>query len=256
MALVKRASHNELAPDTTSNQAVQYTLRKVDDKGVTTKQIVESKDGGVARLIAIDDKPLSPEQEQKELERLNNLLAHPEIQEHRRKREQEDSGRADEMVRLLPDAFLYKFAGMAQGPNGPAYRLSFKPNPGFQPPDREAELYHGMEGELWIDKGQERLVKIDAHLIADVDFGWGILGRLYKGGSILVEQSDVGHRHWEATHMQLKLTGKVMMVKSMDFSTTEDSTDFKPVPKTISYQDAIRLLESSTPASGSRAKAH
>jgi len=85
---------------------------------------------------------------------------------------------------------------------------------------------------------------MNSHLVADVNFGWGILGRLYKGGSILVEQADVGHHHWEATHMQLKLTGKVMLVKSVDFSTTEDSSDFQPIPKNISYQDAIKLLES------------
>ena len=37
-----------------------------------------------------------------------------------------------------------------------------------------------MVGELWIDEGQVRLVKIDAHLISDVNFGWGVLGRLYE----------------------------------------------------------------------------
>ncbi|HEY0759025.1 MAG TPA: hypothetical protein VGD59_07210 [Acidisarcina sp.] len=248
-ALVRRASHNELQSNNANGQSVRYKLRKVDVKGVTTKEIVETKDGGVARLIAIDDKPLTPEQQKKELDRLNELLAHPEIQEHRRKREQEDDARANEMIRLLPDAFLYKSAGMVQGPSGPAYRLTFVPNPSFQPPDREAEVYHGMVGELWIDKGQERLVKIDAHLIADVDFGWGILGRLYKGGSIMVEQADVGHHHWEATHMRLNLTGKAMMVKSLDFSTTEDSTDFQPVPHDLSYQDAVHLLEASDSAS-------
>jgi hypothetical protein len=242
LALVRRASHNEAATHPDAGR-VRYKLNKIDDKGNTTKELVETKDGEVARLIAIDNKPLNPQQNQKELDRLNNLLAHPEIQEHRREREQEDSGRGDEMVRLLPDAFLYQFEGMVKGPNGPAYRLSFKPNPSFDPPDREAEVYHGMVGELWIDKGQERLVKLDAHLIADVEFGWGILGRLYKGGSILVEQADVGHHHWEVTHMHLNLTGKALMFKPLNFTTTEDSTDFEPVPTNITYQDAIRMLE-------------
>jgi hypothetical protein len=56
-----------------------------------------------------------------------------------------------------------------------------------------------MVGELWVDQAQLRLVKIDAHLISDVNFGWGVLGRLYKGGSILVENADVGLHHWETT---------------------------------------------------------
>jgi len=241
VALVRRASQNELH-STAPAYPVRYKLRKQEDKGVTTKEIVETKDGDVARLIAKDDKPLTPVDERIELDRLNNLLSHPEIQEHRRKREQEDSGRADEMTRLLPDGFLYTYAGMVPGPNGPAYRLSFKPNPDFHPPDREAEVYHGMEGELWIDQGQERIVKLDAHLIADVNFGWGILGKLYKGGSLTIEQCDVGHRHWETTLMKLNLTGMALMIKPLSYQTTETATDFQPVPLNMSYQDAVHLL--------------
>ena len=241
VALVRRASQNELH-STAPAYPVRYKLRKQEDKGVTTKEIVETKDGDVARLIAKDDKPLTPVDERIELDRLNSLLAHPEIQEHRRKREQEDSSRADEMTRLLPDGFLYTYVGMVPGPNGPAYRLSFKPNPNFNPPDREAQVYHGMVGELWIDQGQERIVKLDAHLIADVNFGWGILGKLYKGGSLTIEQCDVGHRHWETTLMKLNLTGMALMIKPLSYQTTETATDFQPVPLNMSYQDAVHLL--------------
>ncbi len=240
-ALVRRAAQNELRPLSTP-YPVRFKLRKQDEKGITTKEIVETKDGDVARLIAKNDKPLAPDEEKAELDRLNNLLAHPEIQEHRHKREQEDSGREDEMTRLLPDAFLYTDLGIVSGPNGPAYRLSFKPNPSFKPPDREAEVYHGMEGELWIDQAQERIVKLDAHLIDDVEFGWGILGKLYKGGSLTIEQQDIGHHHWEPTMMKLNLTGIALMVKALSYQTTETSTDFQPVPLNMGYQDAVHML--------------
>jgi hypothetical protein len=240
--LVSRSAQNELGHDKGPGQPFRYKLHKIDDGKVNTKEIVETKDGDVARLIALDDKPLTPEQQSAELARLNNLLAHPEVQEHRRKREKEDSDRANEMIRLLPDAFVYRNEGLVNGPNGSCYRLTFQPNPNFDPPDREAEVYHGMAGELWIDKAQERMVKLDAHLIADVNFGWGILGKLYKGGSILVEQTDVGKHHWETTHMKLNLEGKALMVKTLKFQTIEDSSDFQPVPRQMGYQDAIRLL--------------
>src|SRR5271163_287262 len=243
VALVRNASWNELH-SSGAPSPVRYKLRKQDAKSITTKEIVETKDGEVARLIAKNDQPLTPAENQAELARLNNLLAHPEVQEHRHKREQEDSGREDEMVKLLPDAFLYTYLGMTAGPNGPAYRLSFEPNPNFHPPDREGEVYHGMEGELRIDQAQERIVRLDAHLIGDVNFGWGILGKLYKGGSLTIEQSDVGHRHWETTLMKLNLTGMALMIKPLSYQTTETATDFQPVPLNMSYQDAIHLLES------------
>jgi hypothetical protein len=239
-ALVRRASQNELG--TGDGHPRRYTLRKIDDGKITTKEIVETKDGDVARLISTGDKPLSGDAEQAEIARLNNLLAHPEIQEHRHKKEQEDSNRANEMIRLLPDAFLFHFEGMVDGPNGPCFRLSFKPNPNFTPPDREGEVYHGMAGELWIDQRQERMVRLDAHLISDVNFGWGILGKLFKGGTIVVEQKDVGNGHWETTHMQLRLQGKILMIKSLDIQTTEDANNFEPVRPQMGYQEAVHML--------------
>jgi hypothetical protein len=240
--IVRDASYNELH-SSKPGRSFSYRQHKVDPKGSMVKEIVETKDGDVARLIEKDGKPLPPEDEQAEIDRLNNLLAHPEVQEHRHKKEQEDSARGDEMVRMLPDAFLYTFDGMVEGPNGLCYRLKFKPNPAFTPPDREGEVYHGMVGELWVDQSQLRLVKIDAHLISDVNFGWGVLGRLYKGGSILVQNADVGLHHWETVHMKLNLQGKLLMLKSVDYSTTEDFSDFKVQPQELGYQEAIRLLQ-------------
>lgn len=241
VALVRAASWNELH---SSNQQhpFRFRIRKQDETGVTTKEVIETKDGDVARLVAVDDKSLTPERAKAERERLDNLLAHPEVQAHRRKREQEDSNRSNEMVRLLPDAFLYTYRGIVDTPDGPAWRLSFLPNAKFIPPDREAQVYHGMAGELWINCRETRMARLDAHLISDVNFGWGVIGRLFKGGTILVIQHDVGESHWENVHLGLNLTGKILMVHSITFHTTEESTNFRPVSHTLTYQDAIRML--------------
>jgi hypothetical protein len=242
VALVRAASWNELHA-TNSIHPFRFRLRKQDENGSTTKEIVETKDGDIARLIAVNDQPLTPERAQAERARLDNLLAHPELQIHRQKKEKEDSNRENEMVRLLPDAFLYTYRGVVNTPYGPAWRLTFAPNEKFIPPDRQAELYHGMAGELWIDCAQKRMARLDAHLIADVNFGWGMIGRLYKGGTILVVQKDVGDHHWETTHLKLNLTGKILMIKSLVIQSTEDGSDYKPVSNTLTYKDAVHLLE-------------
>jgi hypothetical protein len=239
--LVQDASWNELHPNGPPHP-FRYKLLKTDSKKSTLKEIVETKDGDVARLLEKDGRSLTADEEQAELGRLNDLLMNPKIQQHRHKKEQEDNTRGDEMVKMLPDAFIYTFQGIVPGPSGPCYRVTFRPNPAFTPPDREGEVYHGMEGELWIDKAQLRLARINAHLISDVNFGWGVLGTLYKGGSILVDDSDVGMGHWETQHLKLDLRGKILMMKAVDFSTTEEASDFHEVPAGMGYQDAIRLL--------------
>src|ERR1700722_7662376 len=55
--LVRRASQNDLK-SANCNHPYRYRLHKIDDNKITTKEVVETKDGDVARLIAMNDKPL------------------------------------------------------------------------------------------------------------------------------------------------------------------------------------------------------
>ena len=245
VALVRDASYNELHPGAAPRY--RYQLRKTDEKGTSVKEIIETPDGDVARLLSREDTPITGDALQAETDRLNNLFAHPEIQARRHKKEQEDSGHADSFIKLLPDAFLYEYQGVVEGARGPAYRLTFVPNPQFAPPNREAQVYHGMAGELWIDVKEKRMVRFDAHIIQDVDFGWGFVGRLFKGGTIQVQQEDVGDGRWEATSMKLNLTIKILLVKTMLMRTTEITTDFVPVPPNTDYKGAITILKSLPP---------
>ena len=61
----------------------------------------------------------------------------------------------------------------------------------------------------------------------------------------MVENADVGLNHWETIHMKLNLHAKILMMKNEDFSTTEESTDFHPVPPDTTYQQAIAMLKES-----------
>ena len=53
---------------------------KEDEKGSTSKEVVQTRDGSVARLVAINGKPLTAEQEQPEADRLQRLLDQPDLQ--------------------------------------------------------------------------------------------------------------------------------------------------------------------------------
>jgi hypothetical protein len=266
-ALVRRAIQNREDAAKT-HRPLRYLLRKTDDHRDTTKDIIETDQGDVARLIAIHNQPLTPEANQAELDRLHTLANHPEIQEHRHQREQKDAARVNRLMRLLPDAFLYRDQGTTPCPAGPAparageatcHHLTFSPNPSFEPlklssrPEQsEAEgpafllnIFRGLAGDLWIDQAQERLTRLDAHVIANIDFGWGILGKLDKGGTIQLEQSDIGNHDWELTTLKLNLKGKALMLKSLDIQWTEQASKFSQVPSGVNYRKAIELLENS-----------
>jgi hypothetical protein len=240
--IVRDTSWNEI--NSRDPNPYRYVVYRDDaQKGELKKEVIETRnDGEVTRLIEVNGKPLTPSRAAQETNRLNTLLNDPDLQAKRHRDAQKNGQRDVKMVALLPDAFLFKEIGVAQTESGPVLKLSFEPNPNFHPPDREAMVYHGMEGELWINQEHKRIVKMDAHLIADVEFGWGILGTLYKGGSFMVERKNVGNNHWEETFLKVNMTGKALMVHDLVFKMTEKQYDFQPVPNTWTYKDAIRAL--------------
>jgi hypothetical protein len=245
-ALVRRAVQYRLDAGK-SHRPVRYLIHRTDERHDTTKAIIETVDGGVARLAAIDGKPLSAAADRAELARLDTLAAHPEMQEHRHKSEQKDAERVERLLALLPDAFVYRFEGMTPCAAGQCYRLSFTPDPRFTPPNMEANLLRGIAGEVCIDAAQERLTRLEGHFIAEVNFGFGIIGKLNRGGSVLLEQTEVGGQDWELTHLTLHVTGNALMVKPLSFQIDEEANHFTPVSSGLRYRDAIQLLKQSGP---------
>ena len=60
VTLVRRAVQHRLDAEKTHKPA-QYLIRRIDEHRDTTKLIVETGDGDVARLVAINGKPVSPD---------------------------------------------------------------------------------------------------------------------------------------------------------------------------------------------------
>jgi len=241
--LLKRALAVELTSIQDAQHPMRYRLRKSSPRLSTTKEIFETNDGAVARLVAINDHPLSTADEQKEQDRLSGLLIDPSRQRHRKQAEAEDTGRILKVMRALPSAFIYQYAGEAEGPTGKVEKFTFRPNPRFDPPDLETEALTAMTGEIWVDAAQGRIAKLEGHLQQDVDFGWGILGRLNKGGWIVIEQADVGNHQWRIVHFQMVMSGRLVF-KTRTFDTVEDETQFVPVPVGSGYVQAIQTLRS------------
>ena len=133
-ALVKRALAAEVRAAQDMQHPMRYHLRKSTPRLTSTKIIFETKDGAVARLIAINDKPLSAEDERKEQDRLNQLVSDPSRQWHRKQSEDEDTRRVTKVLRALPDAFVYQFVESIDWPTGKVKRFSIKPNPHNSPP--------------------------------------------------------------------------------------------------------------------------
>jgi hypothetical protein len=239
--LVGRALATELRTAQDPGHPMRYQLRKSSPRLTTTKDIVETRDGAVARLLSVNDSPLSQDAERNEETRLETLAANPSLQRHRKQGEDSDMGIVLKLLRMLPDAFLYQYAGSVAAPGGQAEKFTFKPNPKFSPPDYESQALTALNGEIWIDPAQERVLRLEGHLEQDTDYGWGILGKLNKGGWIVIEQADVGGKQWRITHVQMQMTLRIVF-KTKIFDTEEQLSHYTAVPAGMDYRQAIQML--------------
>ena len=243
--LVRQAAGNEIKA-ANIHQYFMYRDHVEEKNHSATKEVIETPQGGLSYTIAINGKPLTPEQRAKENQKLDKFAHDPAARRKKEDASRADSEREQLMLTSLPDAFLYTYAGTQQGPNGDELvHLTFKPNPNFDPPNHETRVYQGMAGDMIVDSKAMRIAKIDGTLFKDVDFGWGILGRLYKGGKFYIEQRDVGNGRWEMVNETLDFSGKILLIKPLTIYSKETATDFRPVPADLTVAQALDLLHKS-----------
>ena len=241
--LVRRAVANEVKANS-DGIAMMFRVRRKTAKATQTREYVETREGTAGMLVAVDDKPLNAQQHQQEMARLENIVNNPAELRKKQKQQKEDSERVLHMVKTLPEAFRYQYAGIEHSKDGDELvRLTFRPNPEFEPPSREQEVFTGMNGFLLIDTKRQRIARIDGTLFKDVNFGWGILGHLNQGGRFVVIQGPVGDGCWTTTHMQLNFMGKALLFKTIHIQEVEDSADFHRVPSNLSFAQGIDLLK-------------
>ena len=247
--LVRKAVRNEVKAASDDTDRFMFRGIKTTPKGSTTKIYVETKEGTAGLVVANNGKPLPPDQRRAEVARVERFLNNPAELKKKRAQEREDEQRTLRIVRAIPDAFLFEYAGEEQGSAGigragdPLVKLKFRPNPRYQPPSRVEQVLSGMQGFVLVDLARYRIASIDGTLFRDVSFGWGILGHLDRGGHFLVQQQEIEDNRWDISRMSLDLTGKVLLVKNLTMHSTEVFSGFKKVPPDLTFAQALELLK-------------
>lgn len=248
-AIVKRVIENEIQMLSHNGMYLRYRMRKVDDKGDKLRDVIETRQGTVARLIENQGRPLTPEENQMELDRLNSMLAHPEEFAKHQRRDQMEKDRAEKLLRLVPEGLIFEVASPqmpipgVSGLQQNILQLNFKPNLSFQPTMIESQILKSMQGHVWVNTIDHEIAHFDVQLISDAAFGWGLLGKVYKGGTLVLDQADAGGGHWILTHLRENLTVRALLVRTISLNVKEDLGDFSVLRKGMDYQEGIRILQ-------------
>lgn len=249
--LVREVIYNENQAQIDDQSHWRYRELDTESGKAELLDVFGTRYGTIHRLLAISDRPLAAGQRRREEARLAKLVENPQTIRKAHQSRHEDAERERKLMDMLPDAFVYEY----DGSDGGQIRLRFRPNPDFRPPNRAAQVFHHMEGIMWVDRRQKRLAGLEGRLTSEVRFGYGLLGHLNQGGTFYVKQADEGAGHWEMTWLDVEMSGRALFFKTIGVREKELYFDYEQIPEDMTLEQAVNLLEEDDGASARRALA-
>ncbi len=240
--LVRQVIGHEVQAEKRDNSYWMFRLQQTESGSTKTEEVVETPHGWVRRLLATNDKPLSAPERAKDDAHLHKLLTDRGEQRKNQEATRNDVRQAQELLKMLPDAFLYTYAGRS----GDVVKLNFRPNPKFHPKSRQASVFHDMVGSLWLDMGQQRLAGIQGRLKQRVRFAGGLLGHLDKGGTFDVKQTQIAPGIWDVTYMNVQMNGKALFFKTIAVREKDIRSDYQRVSSNLTLAQAAKLMKKET----------
>lgn len=211
-------------------------IEKLDSSGNAKTRTLKTYESMVLdgsdyeKLVAINDKTLSPEQQraedrklQKELYRRQHESAsdrRKRIAKYQRERQQDHA-----MMREMVDAFDYRLIGEDTVHSRPCWVLQATPRPGYVPKNRDSKVLTGMQGKLWIDKADVQWAKVEAEVVKPVSFY--AVATVTPGTRFVLEQKPVADGVWMPTHFAVKVNSSILSIFSRNSLDEEIYTNYR-----------------------------
>ncbi len=238
-AFVRAVVANELAADANDHSLWMYR----DDNKVpgmhTVKLVIETSEGDLSRTLERDGHPLTPQAQQEDEQKMDAFVHDADLRQKQKRRHEQDSEKANSLTKLLPDAFLWTFAKE----DSDETTLHFEPDPHFRPPTREARVFAAMAGVMVVNTRQKRIQELKGMLTRDVNFGYGLLGKLQKGGTFEIERQQIAPGVWNITATHIHIQGHALIFKSIGEQQDEVTSHYHPTPQHLSLAAAAQMLK-------------
>ncbi len=236
--IVQKAMQAELDADKNDHTRWRYRDAKKDGTD-TVSIVVETERGSVKRVIMRNGQPLTEAEVRAEDERVQRFIHDPEKLAKQRRDGAQDGKHAEELLRMLPEAFIWKLVSE----DAQRYTLHFEPNPNFDPPNMQGRVLGTMAGTLVVNKSQNRIETISGKLTQDVTIGWGLFGRLHEGGTFRVERREVVPGLWQIVETHVHIEGKALFFKTIGEQQDEVQTEFTQMPNGTTLEQAAEMTK-------------
>jgi len=211
------------------------TTRAVGKDGVLSEKESETyqlsfyKGNRVRRLIEKNGKPLNEKDQAKEDQEVQKR-----VEEIEKRLASKDKDKEDEESRRVSVAELLR-ASRLINPRRERFRgrdvivFDFEPNPDFDYKNAKSMLkfFGKIAGVMWIDEKDKQVARLEAYLAENFNIGGGVLAKLKKGASFVLEQDRINDEIWLPSMADINLSVRVLMVKGIEVNAVVRSYDYK-----------------------------
>jgi hypothetical protein len=214
-------------------------VKELDGSGHVKEQKIETWDvtllegSPYRRLVARDDKPLPPDEQKKEEEKLrkSNEERSKETEEQRRQRIAETNRKRDERQREpmkeLLEGFDFRLAGQETVDGHATWIVDAEPHPGFKGATAMSRaVFPKVHCRFWIDKDSYHAAKLEIDTRDTISLGL-VLVRLAKGARVTVELAQVNNEVWLPKRVAVAAVVRVLLVKDMRVDMRIDYSGYK-----------------------------
>jgi hypothetical protein len=155
-----------------------------------------------------------------------------------------------ELVDSIVDSFATQWTGRETRNGRPCDVFELAPKPDFHPRALMQEALTHITAKIWVDRESDEMVRGEAHIMRDISFGGGILGKVYRGGVFSMEQAEVAPGIWEPTRYQYDFGGR-KFVFSFDEHEIVEASHYRRVG---SPKEALAVVQNELASSQPRAE--
>jgi hypothetical protein len=243
-AFVHAVVTNELAADANDHSRWMYRDDNKVPDAHTVKLVIQTSQGDLSKTIEKDGHPLTPQQQKDDEQKIDAFVNDASVREKQKHDSEQDAEKANALTKLLPDAFLWSVTER----KGAETTLHFEPDPKFDPPSHEARVFAAMEGVMVVNTKQKRIRQLKGSLTRDVDFGYGLLGKLEKGGTFEIERTQIAPGVWDITTTHIRIQGHALIFKSIGEQQDEITSHYHPTPPSWTLAEAAKMLKDGSAA--------
>lgn len=217
-----------------------YQVLRAPDPDDTYQRLL-SKDGVSVPAKELEKQDRKHQEEVEDRERKRKRKSPAELEKMRAEEEREENEVIDDVFAM----YDIRIIGRESVDGHPVIRLAFKARPGYKPKTRDGKIMQKIAGQAWVSEDDHELARIDAEVIDNISFGFGLLAKLNKGTRITGERHKFNEEVWLPSRIEILVNLRLFMLKGLNTREIIEYSDHKKfnVETILTFPDVEKPLQ-------------